>query len=69
MSQPPVDRGRREVLGRTGSVAVAGAAVAVLGPAANARPTLAPAAPAPKARPAGYRETERMRRYYELARF
>ena len=72
MSPRPPDPARRRLLGRTRNTAVAGAALAVLGPAASAGALPgAPAAPQPQPeqQPGGYHETERTRRYYELARF
>ncbi|MDB5957049.1 formate dehydrogenase [Ramlibacter sp.] len=71
MSRPIPDPERRRLLGRTRNAAAAGAALAVLGPAASAGAVSAPASAAPQAqeRPRGYHETEHTRRYYELARF
>ena len=71
MSQSSPDAARRRLLARTGRTALAGAAVAVLSPAAPALPVPAqtaepPATPDPSR---GYRESEHTRRYYELARF
>jgi hypothetical protein len=71
MSKPSPDAARRRLLARTGRTAVAGAAVAVLSPAAPALPVTAQVAqstPAPD-RQRGYRESEHTRRYYQLARF
>jgi len=71
MSQARPDPERRRLLGRTRNAAAAGAALAVLGPAASAGAvtTQPVAAPQPQERQRGYHETERTRRYYELARF
>jgi hypothetical protein len=71
MPQLPPDPARRQMLGRTRNVAAAGAALAVLGPV-SAAPTLpapAVAAPQEEAKARGYQDSERNRRYYQLARF
>lgn len=71
MSQPSPDPARRRLLGRTRNAAAAGAALAVLGPV-SAVPAVPEAAAAPRqeaAKAGGYQDTERNRRYYELARF
>ena len=64
------DPRRRQLLASARNAGIAGAAAAVLGPAAVAEPLVAPA-PARPAPPAkrGYHETEHTRRYYQLARF
>lgn len=70
MKQAPPDAARRRLLARARDAAAAGAAVALLPaavPAAPATPPLPGAAPRPAHR--GYRDSERNRRYYELARF
>ena len=71
MSQARPDPERRRLLGRTRNVAAAGAALALLGPGAPAAAVAAQPAvpPGPQEKPRGYHETERTRRYYELARF
>lgn len=72
MSPTLPDRGRRRLLNGAATATAAGAAVAVLGPAA-AVPAVAPAAapgkPLPGEAARGYHETEHTRRYYALARF
>ena len=64
------DPARRRLLARTRDTAAAAAALAAL-PAGPAVAQTEPAPqPAPEANaPRGYHETERMRRYYQLARF
>jgi hypothetical protein len=70
MSPSPPDAGRRRVLARSGQTAAAAATLAVLSPAAPASPAgTAPASEAPQHEKRGYRETDRARRYYQLARF
>jgi hypothetical protein len=72
MPKPLPDPARRRLLRKTSTATAAGLAVAVLGPASAAAPeAAAPSANATPQRelPRGYHETERTRRYYELARF
>jgi hypothetical protein len=70
MPKPLPDPARRRLLARTRDTAAAAAALAAL----PAVPAVAQAEPAPQAGPdakatRGYHETERMRRYYQLARY
>lgn len=70
MKRPLPDAARRRLLATARNVGAAGAAAAVLGPAALADAPHAPAvANAPAVEPEGYRVTERIRRYYQLARY
>ena len=70
MTKPSPDAGRRRLLARTRDTAAAAAAVALLPAAVPAAPAVTPA-PTGAAEPPhrGYRDSERARRYYELARF
>lgn len=69
MKRPTPTQRRRAFLGTAAGTGVLVAAASIPGAhaaAANAAATEAkPAAPAPR----GYRETERIRRYYDLARY
>lgn len=70
MNRPPPDAARRRLLATARNVGAASAAAAVLGPAALAdAPQPAAGAKAPVVEPQGYRVTERIRRYYQLARY
>jgi len=70
MTKPSPDAGRRRLLARARDTAAVGAAAALLPAGVPAAPVVTPA-PAGAAEPPhrGYRESERARRYYELARF
>ena len=67
MSKSKRDKGvsRRAFLGGAG-LSAAAAATAIIGAPANAEATTSPNRPKRKA---GYRETEHVRRVYELSRF
>jgi hypothetical protein len=72
MPKPVPDPDRRRILRRTGTATAAGIAAAVLGPASatGSDPAGGSAEKKPQGeQPRGYHETERTRRYYELARF
>lgn len=70
MTQKAPDPARRRLLARTRDVTAAAAATAVLGPATSAAaPVQSAPAEAQAPRPRGYHETDRTRRYYDLARF
>jgi hypothetical protein len=72
MPKPLPDPARRKLLSRTSTATAAGLAVAVLGPASagvsGAVDAVAQQKP-DREQPRGYQETDRVRRYYQLARF
>ncbi len=68
MTTHPTSHARRGVLARLGATAAAAGAAGLL-PRAVAAAPVAVHAPAPRDLPSGYRETERMRAYYRLARY
>lgn len=68
-SVKPVDVGRRLWLARASRGAAGAAAAVSSGVAAAPTAPEPPLEPAPQPSSRGYRETDRVRRYYQLARF